>query len=266
VGKTLRQFGLRRNFSVEPVMFFSKGEELRGNFSDREISPGDTIIIHGLWENILTLKKNSDVVVATPFEFERKELSKSWVAIMCFLAAIGLTLAGFPISISFLSGAVAMVLTGVIRIDEAYQAIEWKVIFLIAGLIPLGIAMQNTGTAAFLAEEIMGIVQGVHPIFMLTLIALLSTVFSLVMSNVASTIVLVPLVIGMAQVGGLDPRPLVLLVAVCANNSFILPTNQVNVMLMTPGGYRNFDYFKAGVGLTVLFLVFAVAMFHFFYV
>ncbi|HDP24468.1 MAG TPA: SLC13 family permease, partial [Deltaproteobacteria bacterium] len=265
VGRTLRQFGLRKRFSVEPVMFFSKGEELRGNFSDREIFPGDTIIIHGLWENILLLKKNTDVVVATPFEFERKELSKSWVAVLCFMTAIGLTLAGFPISISFLSGALVMVMTGVLRIDEAYQAIEWKVIFLIAGLIPLGAAMQKTGTAAFLATEIMGIIQETQPILMLSVIAIMSSAFSLVMSNVASTIVLAPLVIGMAQIGGLDPRPLVLLVAVCANNSFILPTNQVNAMLMTPGGYRNSDYIKAGGGLTVLFLVVAVVMFSCFY-
>lgn len=187
------------------------------------------------------------------------------IAGLCFAASIGLSIAGFPISISLFSGAIAMVLAKVIRIEEVYQSIEWKVVFLIAGLIPLGIAMQKTGTAEFLAEKIMLVVQDGHPIFLLSTVALLATLFSLFMSNVASTVVLAPLVINMARIGGLDPRPLVLLVAVCAANSFILPTHQVNAMLMTPGGYRNSDYFKAGGGMTLLFLVVVISVFYFMY-
>jgi len=159
-----------------------------------------------------------------------------------------------------------MILTGVIHIEEAYKAIEWKVVFLIAGLIPLGIAMEKTGTAAFLAESVMDVVQGGHPLLILFAIAVLSTSFSLFMSNVASTIVLAPLVINMAMIGKLDPRPLVLLVAVCAANSFILPTHQVNAMYITPGGYRNRDYFKAGGGMTILFILVVMAIFYFMYI
>lgn len=111
----------------------------------------------------------------------------------------------------------------------------------------------------------MSLVQNGHPLILLFTIAMLSTLFSLFMSNVAATVVLAPLVVGMAEIGGLDPRPLVLLVAVCAANSFVLPTHQVNAMLITPGGYRNRDYFKAGGGMTLLFLVAVVLMFYLVY-
>ncbi|MFO7639330.1 MAG: SLC13 family permease [bacterium] len=266
IGQTIRQFSLRKRYAVEPVMMFSKGEEIRGDFSDRQILPGDTMIVHGLWKNIGDLKTNSGFVVATPFTVEKKQTpSRIWVAALCFLCAIGLAMTGAPISLAFFTGAIAMVLTRVLTIQEAYQAIEWKVVFLLAGLIPLGVAMQKTGTAAFLAEKLMSLVQGGHPALILLAVAVLSTLFSLFMSNVGAIVVLAPLVMSMAQIGGLDPRPLALLAAVCAANSFILPTHQVNALLMSPGGYRNADYLKAGGGMTLLFLVVVVSVFYLFY-
>jgi di/tricarboxylate transporter len=164
VGQTMRKFALRKRYAVEPVMLFSKGEEIRGDFSDHQILPGDTIIVHGLWEKISDLKASADFVVATPFVVRKKDQSKAWVASLCFLGAIGLALAGAPISLAFFTGAIVMVLVRVLTIQEVYQAIEWKVVFLLAGLIPLGIAMQKSGTAAFLAERVMTLVQGGHPV------------------------------------------------------------------------------------------------------
>jgi di/tricarboxylate transporter len=266
IGQTIRQFSLRKRYAVEPVMMFSKGEEIRVDFSDRQIFPGDTIIVHGLWKNISDLKTNSDFVVVTPFTVEKKQnSSKIWVAALCFLCAIGLALTGAPISLAFFTGAIAMVLTRVLTIQEAYQAIKWKVVFLLAGLIPLGVAMHKTGTAAFLAEKVMSLVQGGHPALILLTVAVLSALFSLFMSNVGAIVVLAPLVMSMAQIGELDPRPLALMAAVCVANSFILPTHQVNAFLMSAGGYRNADYFKAGGGMTLLFLVVVVPVFYFFY-
>ena len=266
IGQTLRKFSLRKRFAVEPVMMFSKGEEIRGDFSDQQINPGDTIIVYGLWKNISDLKTNSDFVVAPPFTIEKKQNpSKIWMAALCFLGAIGLAMTGASISLAFFTGAIAMVLTRVITIQEAYQAIEWKVVFLLAGLIPLGVGMQKTGAAAFLAEKVMSLVQGGHPLLILLTVAVLSTLFSLFMSNVGAIVVLAPLVMSMAQISGLDPRPLALLAAVCAANSFILPTHQVNAFLMSSGGYRNADYFKAGGGMTLLFLAIVVPVIYFFY-
>ena len=266
VGRTMRELSFRKKYAVEPLLFFSRDEEISGDFSDRKIRSGDTLVVHGLWDNLDRLKGDRDFVVVTPIEGSLKVRGKTPIALLCFAGAIGLTMARLPISISLFSGAVAMMVTGVIRIDEAYRAVEWKVVFLIAGLIPLGIAMQKTGTASFLATRVMGVVQGQHPLMILLAVALMSTVFSLFMSNVASTVVLAPLVISIARMAALDPRPLVLLVAVCAANSFLLPTHQVNAMLMTPGGYRNRDYFRAGGGMTLLFVTVVVLLFYLMYI
>jgi len=265
VGQTMRKFSFRKRYAVEPVMLFSKGEAIQGDFSDHQILPSDTMIVHGLWERISDLKASSDFVVATPFVLEKKDPSKAWIASLCFLCAVGLALAGAPISMAFFTGAIALVLTRVLTMQEAYQAIDWKVVFLIAGLIPLGVAMQKTGAATFLAQQVMILVQGSHPIFIILTVAVLSTLFSLFMSNVGAVVVLAPLVMSMASIARLDPRPLALMAAVCAANSFILPTHQVNALLMSSGGYRNADYFRAGGGMTVIFLVVVVIVFYFFY-
>ncbi len=263
VGQTIRQFSMRKRFAVEPVMLFSKGERVEGDFSDIEIRAGDTFIIYGPWDHIKNLQTTDPFVVATPFSVESKDPSKTWQAAGSFLLAIVLALSGFSISISFLTGALVMVLTNVMTIQEAYKAIEWKVVFLLVGLIPLGIAMQNSGTAEFLAEGVMGIVQGSHLLILLFTVGILSTVFSLVMSNVGAVVVLAPLVVSIGLLAGVDPRPLVLLAAVNAGNSFVLPTHQVNALMMTAGGYKTRDYFKAGGGMTIVFLVVSVMFFYY---
>ncbi len=263
VGQTIRKFSMRKRYAVEPLMIFSQGERIEGDISDHEIRAGDTFIIYGPWSHIKELQNSDPFVVATPFDVEPRDRSKTWHAAGSFLLAIALAMSGFSISIAFLTGAVAMILTRVMSIQDAYKAIEWKVVFLLVGLIPLGVAMQNSGAAEFLARSVMGVVEG-SPLYVLLLtVAVISTVFSLVMSNVGAVVVLAPLVVSIGTLAGVDPRPLVLLAAVSAGNSFVLPTHQVNALLMTAGGYRTKDYFKAGGGMTLVFLAVAVTFFYF---
>ncbi|MFN2380208.1 MAG: SLC13 family permease [Bacteroidales bacterium] len=263
-GKCIREYSLRKRYAVEPVILFNKGERVDGDFSDVTISMGDTLIVYGRGVKIKSLKESADFVVLTGFDVDKNDKSKTWPAIGCFVFAITLAMVGFPISMAFLTGALCMVFTRVLNISEAYEAIEWKVVFLLAGLIPLGVAMQKTGAAMFLAESIMSVVIDLHPVFILLMVGILSTVFSLFMSNVGAIVVLAPLVMGMAGIAGIDPRPLVLMAAICVANSFVLPTHQVNAFLMSSGGYRNADYIKAGSGMTILFLIITVSLFYFF--
>ncbi len=262
-GQSIRQFSMRKRYAVEPIMLFSDGKRIEGDFSDHKIKAGDIFIIYGPWDHIKTLQSTDPFVVATPFSVETKYPSKTWQAAGSFLLAIVLAMSGFSISISFLTGAMVMILTGVMNIQEAYKAIEWKVVFLLVGLIPLGIAMQNSGTAEFLAESVMSVVEGSHLMILLFTVAILATGFSLVMSNVGAVVVLAPLVVSIGLIAGVDPRPLVLLAAVNAGNSFILPTHQVNALMMTAGGYKTRDYFKAGGGMTIVFLVVSVLFFYY---
>lgn len=260
VGKALREIALRKTYGVDPLLLLSGPEEVRGDFSDRPLQTGDTVVVYGPWGSIRALGDDPDFVLLTPVEEENKEESKLLQASFCFIGAILLAFSGFPLAVSLLSGAMGMVLSRVLSIEEAYRAVDWRTVLLLGGLIPLGLAMESSGAAAFLAGKVMAVVGGSHPLVIMFAIAGLTTLFSLSMSNVAATVLLVPLVLLIGESTGLSPRGLALLVGVSASNSFVLPTHQVNALLMGPGGYRNVDYMRAGGGMTLIFLVIAVGL------
>jgi len=263
-GKTIRNYQIRKRFAVEPMLLFSRGEAVEGDISDHPIRAGDKMVVYGLWERIDELRNSIDFVVASVSEQERERRPIRWSAAACFAGAVGLALAGFPVALSFLSGAVAMVLTGNLRMQEMYEAINWRVVFLLAGLIPLGIAMEKTGAAALFAEYLISATMNGSPFLILIAVGILATLFSLFMSNVGAIVVLAPVIVEMAAIGGFDARPMVLMAAVCTANSFIIPTHQVNAFILSPGGYQNADYFRAGVGMTLIFLLITIPYFYFF--
>ena len=149
-----------------------------------------------------------------------------------------------------------MVLTRVIQIDELYQSVEWKVVFLIAGLIPLGIAMQNTGAAQFLAEGMVSIVGGLGPIAVMGGLFILAALASQVMPNPAVAVLLAPIDLNTAADMDLSPYPLMMAVAISASAAFLSPVgHSANVLVMGPGGYKFSDYIKVGLPLTLVVLV-----------
>jgi di/tricarboxylate transporter len=265
IGRSIRDVAFRKNFALEPIVLLSGPEEQRIYFSDRPLAAGDTLLVFGSWERIRAMGSMPHFALLTTVESEPVRESKARTAIFCFAGALLLTFTGIPISLSLLTGALAMILLGVISIGEAYRAIDWRTIVLIGGLISLGIAMDQTGAASFVASQIIGFMSGQHLLLILLAIGALATIFSLFMSNVAATVLLVPLVILLGEDLGLDPRGLALLVGICASNSFVLPTHQVNALLMAPGGYHNRDYLRAGGIMTVLYLVVAVVLSDFLY-
>lgn len=268
IGKTLKELGIRKNYGVEPIMLLSGDREERGDFfSDAVLQAGSTLIVHGLWERMRSVADNIRFVLATPIErAEPKETLKPVAAASCFAAAVLLTLAGVPISLGFFTGAVAMVLLRVVQMDEAYRAVDWRTVFLLAGLIPLGLAMNRTGAAEYLAVHLLESLRDFPLLFILMAIGLLTTFFTLFMSNVAATIVMVPIVMRMGDFLEASPRALALLVALCASNSFLFPTHQVNSLILSPGGYRNADFLRVGAPLTVVYLLAVVLMIHVFYI
>jgi di/tricarboxylate transporter len=158
-----------------------------------------------------------------------------------------------------------MVLSGVLSMDEAYKAVSWKTVFLLASLIPLGMAVENTGTAAWIAEQTLTLLGEVPAWVLQGAIAALATFFTLVMSNVGATVLLVPLAVNLALKSGADPAVFALTVAIATSNSFLIPTHQVNALLMGPGGYRVPDFMRAGSIMTVLFLLVMLAMMNILY-
>jgi len=204
---------------------------------------------------------------------EKAKVSVTWLAIAIglvlgfnlLMAAIGIPDFKLSLSVCLLTGALGMILTKVMSVDEAYKSVDWMTVFLLAGLIPLGLAFQKTGTAAYIATTIMNMLGDVPVIVFLAVIGIMTSFFTLVVSNVGATVLLVPLAMTMAIKAGADPRLTALVVALSASNTFILPTHQVNALVMRPGGYKTVDYVRAGAGMTILFLVVMLTMLYLFY-
>lgn len=265
-GRSLKEISFRKKFGVEPIQLHNDQGAIVHDFSDERFGAGDILIIHGLWEKIWEVKNSKELIPISRLQETTRYKKKPFIALICFLGAILLALSGFQLSHSLFTGAAAMILLGVLNIEEAYKAIDWRTVFLLGGLIPLGIAMDKSGAAQFLAEQIFSLVGEAHPFIVLIAISLLATVFTLFMSNVAATVLLVPLVVIMGNMLNITPEALGLLVAVMASNSFLLPTHQVNAFLMGPGGYKNSDYLKSGGIMSLVFIFITVTLIYLFYI
>jgi di/tricarboxylate transporter len=271
IGKSPRDLLLRKTTGLS-LLAIHRGEETLSHVETEGHKPtaigvvkfqaGDMLVAHVNWERLTRLKRDRDWVVVTS-DFPQEELRPHKVgwALTFFLVSLSMILfTDVRLSLCLLTGAVGMLLTKVLSIDEAYRAVGWNTVFLLASLIPLGQAVQNTGTAEWLAQQILTILDG-WPIWSLQVgVALLATVFSLVMSNVGATVLLVPLAVSIAVSAGADPALFAMTVAISTSNSFIIPTHQVNALIMGPAGYRVKDFVKSGGIMTLLFLVVSLVM------
>ncbi len=260
IGKSARDLWMRKTYGVAMVALHRNGETLREGDDIRNLplEAGDTLVVHTSWDALARLQKDKNfVVVTTEFPHEETRPNKVGWAGLFFAIALGMVLfTDLRLSIALLTGAIGMVLSGVLNIDEAYEAVSWKTVFLLASLIPLGLAVETSGTAFWIAEQTLHVV-GDMPVWVIQLaVAALATFFTLVMSNVGATVLLVPLAVNIALgVDGADPAIFALTVAIATSNSFLIPTHQVNALIMGPGGYRVPDFMKAGSIMTILFLI-----------
>ena len=269
IGRTLNEVSFKEHYQLNPLVLFKGNKKIYSGLTYIPLSKGDTLLLQGPWDkfHILNNKpKPRSLVFASPLEGEILRPQKAvfaviWLAIALFQVIFFDT----ALAVALMSGALGMIVTGVLTIDEAYSAVDWMTVFLLAGLIPLGIAFEKSGTAAFIAEGILGLVGTPVPIVLLAVIGIMTTFFTLVISNVGATVLLVPLCMNMAMMAGADPRMAALVVGISASNSFVLPTHQVNALVMRPGGYRTVDYAKAGIVMTFIFLFVELSIIYLFY-
>ena len=237
-------------------------EHAATQLTDVPLLAGDTLVVHTKWVSLTRLSENRDYVIVTS-GYPREEVRPQKVgwALVFFGIAIGMILfSDVRLSLCLLTGACGMIVTRVLSVDEAYAAIGWNTVFLLASLIPLGIAVQATGTASWIAQQVLILLDG-WPVWSLQVcVAILATIFTLVMSNVGATVLLVPLAISIAIAAGGNPAIFALTVAISTSNSFFIPTHQVNALIMGPGGYRVIDFMRCGSIMTVLFLVVSMVM------
>jgi len=220
------------------------------------------LICHTRWEYLTRLEKDRDfVIVTTDYPREQREPYKLALALAFFALAIGMIIfTDIILPVALMTGAVGMIVVGVISMDEAYKAVSWKTVFLLAGLLPLGMAVESSGTADYVVRHLLAPIGNVPSWVLQTLVAILASGFSLVMSNVGATVLLVPFAINLALVADADPAMFALTVAISTSNSFLIPTHQVNALIMGPGDYHVSDFLRAGGVMTVLFLVVSLLM------
>lgn len=266
IGKCAHDVVFRKTYGAS-MLAIHRGEETLSLVSTEDHEPtqiaevpfraGDTIVILTTWEALTRLTQNRDfVVVTTDFPHEELRPKKVVWALLFFLVSLSLILfTDLRLSLCLLTGAAGMILTGVLDIDDAYEAVSWSTVFLLASLIPLGQAVQTSGTAEWIAQQILLLLHG-WPVWLLQAgLAVLATVFTLIMSNVGATVLLVPLAVSIAVAAGGDPAIFALTVAISTSNSFLIPTHQVNALIMGPAGYKVTDFVKSGGIMTILFLV-----------
>lgn len=255
VGQTLVDVQPRRRYGINPLAINRQEEIIRHDMRDMELEVGDTLVFFGNWRDLAEVDGNRDFVIVTDFPREEQRPQKVGFALLFFMLAMGLILfSDLPLSLSLLTGALGMVVTNVLSMDEAYAAVSWKTVFLLASLIPLGGAMETTGTAAWVAQEVLGHTGGMPEWVMLLLLGSMATFFTLVMSNVGATVLLVPLAINIALATDADPAMYAMTIAIATSNAFLIPTHQVNALIMGPGGYKVTDFLRVGGLMTVIFL------------
>jgi len=278
IGETIKNIGFRETFGVNALALHQDGVTYYRELADKTLQSGDAVLLHGTWEQFHTLQaSHQNFIFVTLFEDEFHKPERAGRAAISFSVALSLMLFSsfyfqgraynpIPLSVCLMIGAFLMVVSKVMTINEAYRAIDWRTVFLLGGLIPLGMAVDQTGTAAWIAKGIVAGLGGLmSPIVLLIVLACMSCGFTMVISNVGACALLVPLGVSIASQIGMDPRVAVIVVGLGVSNSFILPTHQVNALYMGPGEYHTRDYVKIGGILSLIYIIILVTMTYCFY-
>jgi di/tricarboxylate transporter len=256
IKQTIGELHLRKRHGIS-VLAVTRGEHVfRDDVRAVSLRAGDTMVLHSSWRELAQTAEDRDLVVVTDIPREEQRPNKIWQAVGFFLAAKCLALfTNLDLSVAMMTGAIGMLLSGVLNMDEAYKAINWKTIFVTACLIPLGWSMDSTGTAAWLAQEVLAHMGGASPWILQLALAVLTLLFSQVMSNVGATVMMVPVAISVAVATGGNPSAYALIVAVSSSNTFLISSGHPALMMVTgPGGYKSRDFLRAGIPLTLVVL------------
>jgi di/tricarboxylate transporter len=256
IGRTLREGRFRELYGYLVVAISRQGEVLTRRLGDLRLRLGDALLLRGPKDRLEWLHERGEFLILGPVEIESRRRGRAGTALAVVIGVIAIIgLAAVPVAVAMLVGALAMVLSGCLSMQEAYRSIDWRSVFLVAGMLPLGMAMEVTGTASFLADRILGVVGGLGPLAMLAGIYLLASLITEPMSNAAATVVIVPIAIDLALGIGANPWSFVLATVIAASTSFLTPVgHQVNVLVLEPGGYRFADFARVGAPLNLLIL------------
>jgi di/tricarboxylate transporter len=255
--KTLRQLHFREKYGLTVMAIWRSGQAYHTDLRNMALHFGDALLLFGRREKLRVLADEPDFLVLTEEIRAPPLVKKAPLAALIMLGVVISVLTGWlPISIAAVVGVSLMVLTGSLSMEEAYRTIDWRAVFLIAGMLPLGIAMETTGAARFLAELVVNGVGGYGGLALVAGIFILTSLSSQIMPNAVVVVLMAPIAINTAMDLQLSPYALMMVVAIAASASFLSPVGHPsNILVMGPGGYRFVDYIKVGLPLTVIVLI-----------
>ncbi|HJW47029.1 MAG TPA: SLC13 family permease [Lysobacter sp.] len=262
LGKKAVDVGLRKNFGLSLLAINRDKQVLREDVRNVALRSGDMLVLHSIWTDLAEAAESKDLVVVTDYPKGEQRPHKLKIALAIFTVSMLLALSSrLPVSIALMTGVAGMLIAGVLHIDEAYAAINWRTVFLMACLIPLGWAMDSSGAAAWVAGHSLEQLPRGTPTWVLELlIGVLTTAFSLVISHVGATIVVVPLAINLALAAEGNPTAFALIVALSASNNFMTASNPVISMITGPAGYTGKELWRIGGPLSLAYTIVIVAM------
>jgi len=258
-GQSLKSINFRNKFRATALALRHRGQLLHEAFSTTRLSAGDALLIEVHKENSGYLKNNKNFVLVSDVVLPEYRKRKILPAAAIVIAMVTVTAAGIlPIMASALIAGILLILIGCIKLEEAYQAIEWKVIFLLSGSLSLGLALEKSGAALLLSDILIKGLGGLGPVAVVAVLYLLTSLLTEIMSNNATAVLLTPIAINAALAMGVDPRPLLIAVMFGSSASFMTPVGyQTNTMIFSVGQYKFRDFIKVGTPLNILFWIIA---------
>jgi di/tricarboxylate transporter len=260
IESTLKESDFRNRYKALVLAIQRRGEPIREKLNSVRLRLGDALLIQAHESQIRELRTDRNFIVLDEVPGGVALRHKAPLVLGILVGVVGLAaLEVMPILVTAILGCLVMVLTRCLRLEEAYQAINWQVIFLLAGILPLGIAMQKSGAAGFVAGRAVETVGGMGPVAVLAVVYLMTSIMTDTMSNNAAAVLLAPIAISTAEQIGVDPRPFLMAITFAASTGFSTPVGyQTNTMIYNAGGYKYTDFLRTGVPLSILFWIMSV--------
>ena len=256
-GRTVGELNFRERYGIELAGIWREGETVGTELVDEQLQVGDALLLLGPRDRLQLLSSDSDFLILTPLGQEPPDTRRAPLAAFIMLAVVVSVMMGkAPISVAAVVGGSIMVLTGCLNMEQAYRAIDWRAIFLIAGMLPLGTAMQETGAATYLAGQVMNFLGDAGPWPVIMGLYVLTAMATMIIPTAALVVLMSPIVLSAMSDMGLQPETAMMAIAMAASASFTSPiSHPANILVMGPGGYRFIDYLKVGVPLTIVVFI-----------
>jgi di/tricarboxylate transporter len=256
-GMTVGELNFRERYGLELAGIWREGGPVGADLADERLQIGDALLLLGPHDRLQLLSNDPDFLILTPLGKEPPDTRRAPLAAVIMLAVVLSVMAGYaPIAVAAVVGGSFMVLTGCLNMEQAYRAIDWRAIFLIAGMLPLGTAMQDTGAAAYLADQVMNLLGDAGPWPVIMGLYILTAMATMIIPTAALVVLMSPIVLSAMSDMGLQPETAMMAIAMAASASFTSPiSHPANILVMGPGGYRFIDYIKVGVPLTIVVFI-----------